>query len=175
MPEIRSACEGNLNFQSRSLGPVFKSLVHSSAPIVFFCAITTAASAQSPAAGSNWDHLKALPAATKLHVSADKGGATCKLVSVDDATLVCGKHTFPRSEVKSVKLTRYQTSYGVGAAAGAGVGVGVGIALVTGRDNILNNKKGEAAAIGAGLGAAVGALVAGTADLFRGPTVYRRQ
>ena len=86
-------------------------------------AITTSALPQAPA-GSNWDHLKALPADTRLHVSADKGGSTCRLVSVDDATLVCGSHIFPRAEVKSVKLTRYGASYGVGAAVGAGAGAG---------------------------------------------------
>jgi hypothetical protein len=164
-----------LIFQSRSLGPVFNVLLRSVAPIVLSCAVTTTAFAQSPAAGSNWDHLKALPAETKLHVSADKGGATCKLVTVDDATLVCGKHTFQKADVKSVKLTRYGTSYGVGAAMGAGAGAGIGVGVVSGGDGFFKNDKGKAAAIGLLLGGAVGALVTGPADLFRGPTVYRRQ
>ncbi|WP_263373792.1 hypothetical protein [Granulicella aggregans] len=90
--------------------------------------VTVSALAQAPA-GSNWDHLKALPAQTRIHVSADKGGATCKLLSVDDATLVCGKHTFQRANVKSVKLTRYGISTAIGAGIGAGVGVGVGVGL----------------------------------------------
>jgi hypothetical protein len=128
--------------------------------------------AQSPA-GSNWDHLKALPANTKLHVSADKGGHTCRLVSVDDAALVCGSHTFARAEVKSVKLTRYGVSYGVGTAIGAGAGAGIGVAVVSG-DNLFSNDKGKAAGIGLALGAGVGALATGPVDLFRGPTVYRR-
>lgn len=136
-------------------------------------AITPAALAQAPAAGSNWDHLKALPADTRLHVSADKGGATCKLISVDDATLICGKHTFQRPDVRSVKLTRYGVSYGVGAAIGAGVGVGVGEALISG-DSFFKNDKGKAAAIGLLLGGIGGTLITGPADLFRGPTVYRR-
>ena len=94
-------------FKSCSSRPVLKSFISSIAPVLIFCAVASAAFAQSPAAGSNWDHLKALPAETRLHVSADKGGATCKLASVDDAMLVCGKHTFQRADVKSVKLTRY--------------------------------------------------------------------
>jgi len=173
VPEIRSACEGILIFQSRSLGPVFNVLLRSVAPIVLSCAVTTAAFAQSSAAGSNWEHLKALPAETKLHVSADKGGSTCKLISVDDATLVCGKKSFQRADVKSVRLTRYGVSYGIGAGIGAGVGAGVGAAAVSGAD-FLSNDKGQAAGIGSVLGAVIGALVAGPGDLFRGPTVYRR-
>jgi hypothetical protein len=165
-----------LIFQPRSFRPVFSAFFRIvAAPLALSCAVATTAFAQSPAAGSNWDHLKALPAETKLHVSADKGGATCKLVSVDDATLVCGKHTFQKAEVKSVKLTRYGTSYGAGAAIGAGVGAGVGVALVSGENNIFTNDKGKAAGIGLVLGALVGAVVTGPADLFKGPTVYRRQ
>lgn len=137
-------------------------------------AITTAAIGQAPAAGSNWDHLKALPAQTRIHVSGDKGGATCKLFSVDDATLICGKHTFQRADVKSVKLTRYGISTAVGAGIGAGVGVGVGIGLAGGKDSFFGDDKGEFAAAGAGIGAVIGGLVTGPADLFRGPTVYRR-
>jgi hypothetical protein len=173
VPEIRSACEGTLILQSLSLRPVFTVLLRSVAPIVLSCAAVTTALAQSPAAGSNWDHLKALPPATKLHVSADKGGATCKLVSVDDATLICGKHTFQRPDVKSVKLTRYGLSYGVGAAVGAGAGAGIGLAVI--KDTIVENDKGKGAGIGLAIGAGIGALVAGPADLFKGPTVYRRQ
>ena len=136
-------------------------------------AIATSALAQAPA-GSNWDHLKALPANTKLHVSVDKGGHTCRLASVDDAALVCGSHTFPRAEVKSVKLTRYGASYGIGAAIGAGAGAGIGVAVVSG-DSFFSNDKGKAAAIGLVLGAGIGALATVPMDLFRGPTVYRRQ
>lgn len=171
VPEIRSACEGVLIFQLRSLGPVFNALLFF---VVAPIAITTTALAQSPA-GSNWDHVKALPAETRLHVSADKGGATCKLVSVDDSTLICGKHTFQRADVKSIKLTRYGVSVAGGAAIGAGTGIAVGLGLAGGKDSFFGDDKGEFAAIGAGLGAGVGALITGPADLFRGPTIYRRQ
>ena len=134
-----------------------------------------AANAQAPAAGSNWDHLKALPPNTRMHVSADKGGHTCRLVSVDDASLICGSHTFARAEVKKVKLTRYGVSYAAGAGIGAGVGLGVGLGLASGtQDGFFKDSKGQFGGIGAGVGAALGALVTGPADLFRGPTVYRR-
>jgi hypothetical protein len=135
--------------------------------------IASAALAQAPA-GSHWEHLKALPVNTTLHVSADSGGHTCRLVSVDDAALVCGSHTFPRAEIKSVKLTRYGASYGVGAAIGAGAGAGIGLAVVSG-DSLFSNDKGKAAGIGLALGAGIGTLATGPIDLFRGPTVYRRR
>jgi hypothetical protein len=131
--------------------------------------------AQTPAAGSEWEHLKALPAGSHLHVSADHGGATCKLVSVDESTLICGKHSFSRPEVKKIKLTRYGTSYLVGVAigAGAGAGVGLGISAAT-NDAFFVNDKATFAGAGAALGAVIGLLVTGPADLLRGPTVYRR-
>ena len=130
MPEIRSACEAILIPQSGSSRPVFSALLQLVAFVVLSCAI--ACSAQSSAAGSNWDHLKALPVHTRLHVSADHMGHTCYLLSVDDTALVCGRYTFPRAEVKDVKLTRYGLSYGVGAAVGAGAGAGIGVAVVNG-------------------------------------------
>ena len=136
-----------------------------------FCAVPV--HAQSPAAGSNWDHLKALPVHTRLHVSADHMSHTCYLLSVDDAALMCGRYTFLRAEVRTVKLTRYGTSYGLGAAVGAGAGAGIGLAVIGG--TIVQNDKGKGAGIGLALGAGIGALAAGPADLFRGPTVYRRQ
>jgi hypothetical protein len=136
--------------------------------------ITFPVLAQSPA-GSNWDHLKALPVNTKLHVSADKGGHTCRLVSVDDASLVCGTHTFQRADVKSVKLTRYAVSYGGGALIGAGVGAVVGLGVSAGTDDaFFKNDKASFAGAGAAVGVVVGALVTGPFDLFKGPTVYRR-
>jgi hypothetical protein len=171
-PEIRSACEETLLFHARTSRPVSTLFIRAIA--LGTCLAAASASAQAPAAGSNWDHVKALPVQTRLHVSADKGGATCKLVTVDDATLVCGKHTFQRADVKSVKLTRYGVSYGVGTAIGAGAGAGVGVALVSG-DSFFHDDKGNAAGIGLLLGGAVGALITGPADLFKGPTIYRRQ
>jgi hypothetical protein len=110
---------------------------------------------------------------TRLHVSGDKMGHTCYLLSVDDASLVCGRYTFPRAEVKSVKLTRYGVSYAAGAAIGGGAGAGIGLAVIKG--TIVESDKGKGAGIGLALGAGIGALVTGPADLFRGPTVYRRQ
>lgn len=159
-------------FHSRTSRPVSTRFIRAIA--LQTCLSAALAAAQTPAAGTNWDHLKALPAQTRLHVSADRGGHTCSLVSVDDTALLCGRYTFQRADVKSVKLTRYGTSYGVGTAVGAGAGAGVGLALVSG-DSFFHDDKGKAAAIGLLLGGAVGALISGPADLFKGPTVYLRQ
>jgi hypothetical protein len=176
MPEIRSPCEGNLIFHSRSLGPVFNVLLRSLASLVLSCALATTVFAQSPAAGSNWEHLKALPPNTRVHVSGDKMGHTCKLISVGDAELVCGKYTFPRAEVKQVKLTRYGTSYIGGAAIGAGAGAGVFLGVNhANKGSFLSVSQGQAAGAGLVVGAVIGTLVTGPADLFKGPTVYRRQ
>ena len=137
--------------------------------------ISAATFAQTPAAGSNWEHLKALPAGSHLHVSADHGGATCNLASVDDSTLICGKHTFQRADVKKIKLTRYGTSYLAGAGIGAGVGAVVGLGVSAGTDDaFFKNEKASFAGVGAVLGAIIGVAVTGPADLFRGPTVYTR-
>ena len=117
-----------------------------------------------------------------MHVSADKLSRTCSLVSVDDNELVCTKgrvvastarYSFPRLEVKSVKLTRYAASTLGGLGIGAGAGAVIGFATFHGGDNFLN-LDGVARASTVVAGALLGALVAGPTDLFRGPTVYRR-
>ena len=133
----------------------------------------SSAFAQTSVAGANWERVKSLPQNTRLHVSADHMGHTCRLSSVSDTELVCGKQSFPRAQVKTVKLTRYGTSYGAGAAIAGAAGAGIGVALVS-ADTFFQNDKGKAAGIGAVLGAILGALISGPADLFRGPTVYRR-
>lgn len=160
-------------FRSRTSGPPPRTRFI--ALVAFSLASVAPAIAQAPA-GSNWDHLKAITAGTKLHVTADKGGRTCKLVSVDDASLLCGKHTFARSEVKTVKLTRYAVSYLGGAGIGAAVGAGVGLGATAGQSSNSFDivSRGEVVSTSALAGGLIGAIVTGPADLFKGPTVYRR-
>lgn len=163
-------------FHSRTSGPVSTRFLRIVALLGIASSSCIAAMAQAPAAGSNWEHLKALPPNTRLHVSGDKMSHTCKLVSVDDAELVCGKYTFPRTEVKQVKLTRYGTSYLGGAAIGAGAGAGIFIGVnQADKGSYLSVSKGKAAGAGLLVGAVIGTLVTGPADLLKGPTVYRRQ
>ena len=141
--------------------------------VTFFIVYNVAAHAQTSAAGANWDRVKVLPQHTRLHVSADKRGHTCSLMSVSDAALVCGRYSFPRAEIKTVKLTRYGISLVAGAAIGGVALGGLGAAAASG-DSFFKHDKASVAGVGAVLGAILGGLIAGPADLFRGPTIYRR-
>lgn len=142
-------------------------------------ALSLQASAQAPAAGSDWQHLKAVPLHIKVHVAADKISRTCHIEAVTDDVLQCSKdvfghnahYTFQRGEVKSVKLTRYTGSTLGGAAIGAGAGAAVGFGLTTNPNGWFNGAARGAFTL---LGAVIGAATMGPADTFRGPTVYRR-
>jgi hypothetical protein len=126
--------------------------------------------AASPAVAENdWQRVKQLPVHTKVHIDADKNGRTCLIDAVDDVALTCSsKHkrsSFPRSEIKSVKLTRY----GWSTLAGLGMGFGIGAAIAaTGPSDSLWR--------GGVAGGVVIAMpvIAGTTDMLRGPVVYRR-
>jgi hypothetical protein len=126
--------------------------------------------AASPAVAENdWQRVKQLPAHTKVHIDADKNGRTCLIDAVDDVALTCSsKHkasSFPRSEIKSIKLTRY----GWSTLAGLGMGLGIGAAIAaTGPNDSLGR--------GAAAGVVIVALpvITGTTDMLRGPVVYRR-
>ena len=144
------------------------------------CGCLQGQSAAAPA-GASWQRLQALPAHTLVHVSSDKMSRLCVLDGVDEAKLTCSaKHvvmashyTFPRSEIKTVKLTRYlaSTAGGVGIGAGVGLAAGVGIAH-GGSDRIISNK--AVWGITAAIGGIAGGLAGGPTDFLRGPTVYRR-
>ena len=84
-----------------------------------------------------------------------------------------GRHVFPRADVKNVKFTRYGISALGGAAIGAGTGAIIGAATSRGTSDFINMNglyRAACAVTGAFGGAAVGAAT----DMFRGPTVYRR-
>ena len=124
-----------------------------------------------------WHHVEQLAPGTHIHISADGGGATCKLRSADESTLSCdGRHgkVFERSVVRAVKLTRY----GVSTAAGAGIGAGVGGLLGIGTGGSSTDKEFDfTGAVRVGLvivGGLAGAAICGPTDTFRGPTVYKR-
>ncbi|HEX4308790.1 MAG TPA: hypothetical protein VHZ25_02115 [Acidobacteriaceae bacterium] len=129
--------------------------------------------------------MPALPAGTHIHVSSDKKSHTCYFQSADDASLVCsGKrgggrsYSFARSEVRSVKLTRYTVSTLVGMGIGAGLGVGIGAAVSPKSSSNTLDFSGLDREVDIGLGAVIGFLaggaVGGPTDFLRGPVVYRR-
>ena len=124
----------------------------------------------SPAvAENNWQRVMKLPLHTKVHIDADKNGRTCLIDAVDDVSLTCSSgdkgSSFPRTEVKSVKLTRYKWSTLVGL--GMGFGIGAAIAATGPNDSLW---RGGAAG---GVMVAI-PVIAGTTDMLRGPVVYRR-
>lgn len=141
------------------------------------CSGIISCAAQTSAPGSNWDHLKALPSGTRMHVHGDRMARTCTLDRVTDDELVCSKgrlvdtarYTFPRGEVAEVKLTRYTLSTLGGLGIGAGAGAGIAGAAI--RSDSFKSLGVAVFGVGGGL---AGALALGPADAFRGPLVYRR-
>jgi hypothetical protein len=85
----------------------------------------------SPPAGSNWQHVQALPVGASINVKARKSHAGCKLKSVDADSLTCthGKDlVFQRTDILSVKIPRRGRSTLIAMGVGAGVGAIVGAA-----------------------------------------------
>ena len=149
---------------------------------VFSQGLCAPAAAETRTPGDTWSRLSALPNGARMHISADEKSKTCNFVSADDEKLVCSSgrasyaanFTFLRTEVKSVKLTRYGLSTLAGAGIGAGAGAAVGgIANSRDKGGFLNLSSIVIGVTTLG-GALVGAAICGPLDSFRGPTVYRR-
>ena len=151
-------------------------------------ASSSALQAQQAPAGSNWDRVKALPVNTRLHVTTDHGGQTCRIFAVTDDALTCsqGSHTagpvLQRAEIKHIKLTHYGRSTLVGAAVGGGIGATAG--AIAGKtkpctpgqlclNGIGIGAGGVAAVFGVGAGI-LGAAVGGLTDITRGSSIYIR-
>lgn len=148
--------------------------------VMLVCGTTVSLHAQAAPVADTWGHLKALPVHTRMHISADSKSRTCSLVSVDDQQLVCSashdgsgkkQYLFGRSEIKSVKLTRYAVSTLAGAGIGGGVGAAVGFGMTQDPKGWF---RGPVRGVLAAFGGIAGAAVCGPTDAFRGPTVYRR-
>ena len=65
---------------------------------------TAQQSTSAPRAGSNWQHLEALPEGTSIRVKSTNRSAACKLKSVDADSLTCARGAekdivFQRAEV----------------------------------------------------------------------------
>lgn len=150
--------------------------------------ITATARAQAPALADTWHHLSALQPGTHVHISSDKKSRTCFFESVDDATLICSRrhsagtrYTFARSEVRTVKLTRYTLSTVAGLGIGVGAGLGIGAAVgqaVSPKTNSSFDFSGLGREVITGIGGAIGFIaggaIGGPSDFLRGPTIYRR-
>jgi hypothetical protein len=138
--------------------------------------------APPPPAGSNWQHVQALPMGTYVHVSYLQGKVRtrrlpCTLKAIDADTLTCIRETgvgrkdvvFQRPEITAIKLAHRGRS----ALAGAGIGAGAG-ALVGGIEGLHNHYfavRGAFALIGAFAGLFAGAPTGYLTD-FTASTIY---
>jgi hypothetical protein len=167
--------------------PILPKLPHL-AVLVSLGALTgnTPAHAQVPV--DTWHHLAALQPGTHIHISSDKKSRTCFYASADDASLTCSRkhsggtvYTFPRTEVRTVKLTRYtlSTVAGMGIGAGAGLAIGAAVGQVASpKTNSSFDFSGIGRDVITGIGGVVGFIaggaIGGPSDFLRGPTLYRR-
>ena len=135
-----------------------------------------------PPAGSNWQHVQALPAGTSINVTARTSHLACKLKSVDAETLICthGKDiVFQRSDILSIKIPRRGRSalIGLGIGAGAGVIVGAATGCSSAQKNsawgcFLTPTRTQGAAIFGVLFGGIGAAIGAGTD-FAKSTVYK--
>lgn len=124
-----------------------------------------------PPAGSNWQHVQALPIGASIHLNIRTQSLNCELKSVDADSLTCTHKkdmTFHRSDIQSITIPRRGRSTAIGAAIFAGAGAAVGAGL--GRTFWTTRSKG--AGVGIALFTPVGALIGFGTD-FAYSTVYR--
>lgn len=157
-------------------------LIAASAPLV--ASLSAAAQAAAPGgasaipAGSNWQHVQALPVGTYLHVNAQKRHAVCTLTAVTETSLSCNRDTgvgtramsFDREEIRTVKLARRGRSALLGGAILGGAGAIAG--GVQGSRSNYYAVKGAFAMIYGFSGAFAGAPIGYLSD-FSASTVYR--
>ena len=137
-----------------------------------------AAARAAPPAGSDWQHVMALPINTYIHVDARTRHSLCTLKTVADASLTCEQDigvgtkevTFQRDEIKTVKIARRGRSAVLGGGIGAGAGALAG--GVQGSHSHYFAVRGAFAMIYAFAGAFAGAP-AGYLKDFSASTVYR--
>ena len=152
---------------------------------ITFLAVLSAPAQQpaQPPAGSNWQHVQALPIGTSIQVQARKSHANCNLKSVDADTLTCTHRkdiVFQRADILAIKIPRRGRSTLIAAGIGAGAGAIVG-AATTGCSTAAKNSflgcfltptRPQGAAIGAVLFGVIGAPIGALTD-FAKSTIYK--
>jgi hypothetical protein len=125
----------------------------------------------APPAGTNWQHVQALPIGTEVYLNAKPRHVVCEIRSTSADTLTCTERAkdiaFERSEISSIKITHAGRSALIGLGVGAGAGAAIGEAGCRGG--------GGGGLCGSVFGSALGlaGLVIGiTTDFFRS-TVYK--
>jgi hypothetical protein len=132
---------------------------------------------QTPPAGSNWQHVQALPIGASLDIKAKKSHLTCKLKSVDDDSLTCaqGKDiVLQRMDILTIKIPRRGRSTLIGTAIGGGTGALIGFGIGTSGPGWFGNNafRGPVTAVFAAMGGVVGAATGAISDFTRS-TVYK--
>jgi hypothetical protein len=151
------------------------------APALFVAAQQPAPQPVQPPAGSNWQHVQALPLGASIYVKARHSHSKCILKSVDADTLTCihaQDVVFQRSDIVNIKIPRRGRSTLVGLAIGAGVGAALGAAA--GGDPCKSGSgfcvdpvsRGGAAAMTSALVGGIGAPIGYFTDFTRS-TVYK--
>ena len=134
--------------------------------------------AAQPPAGSNWQHVQALPLGASINVKARTSHASCTLKSINADTLTCshGKDlVFERSEIQIIKIPRRGRSALIGAGVGGGALAIAGFAATTDHSNGLfgnNFLRGPATLLSGLAGGLVWGVVGGVTDFSRS-TVYK--
>jgi hypothetical protein len=142
------------------------------------CASAQQPATSQPPAGSNWQHVQALPIGASISVKSHDRQQNCTLKSVDADTLTCthGKDfVFQRAEILTIKIPHRGRSALIGTAIGGGTGAIIGFASTSsscGGDNLCAVGRGAVGAfLGVG-GGALGGLIGGLSDFTRS-TVYK--
>ena len=137
------------------------------------------ARAQAGKAGSDWNHVMALPTATEIDLRTASAHVRCVLTQVTEDSLACSRgvttFSFQRSEVHSIKIGHRGRSALIGGAiGGGGLGIGLFAATSSSGDSLFgpNFLRGQATAVGLGAGAVIGGGIGALTD-FSKSTVYR--
>lgn len=151
-------------------------------PVLVIACLTLFASALSAQNPTGWQAVEALAPQTRVQVKADTRSSSCHITAVTDDKLTCAETSFPRSEIKSIRLVNKSKStlggLALGAGAGAGAGIGIGAAVnAADKGSLVHVSAGKSVAVGAGvgaiLGAGIGALIGHHSTLFA-TTIYKR-
>ncbi|MDP9051662.1 MAG: hypothetical protein M3O31_13230 [Acidobacteriota bacterium] len=136
--------------------------------------------AVSPAEGSNWQHVQALPVGQSIFVKAKSRNSGCRLAVVDADTLTCTQKkdiVFQRTEILSIKVPRRGRSALIGTGVGAAGLAIAGFAATTNSNSGWfgpNFLRGPVTAVGAMAGGAIGAGIGAATDFSRS-TIYKAE
>jgi hypothetical protein len=131
-----------------------------------------------PPAGSNWQHVQALPIGASIDIKATKSHLKCKLKSVDADSLTCaqGKEiVLQRTDILTIKIPHRGRSSLIGAAIGGGTGAVIGFAAGTNNNGGFfgpNFLRGAITAIFGVGGGLIGGVTGAVTDFTRS-TIYK--